>query len=68
MKKYKENVSIILVLIPLALLTISGYSNQSVAALIEGEDTGLTGPNQVQTFASAYDTFVTAQTLGYGVY
>ncbi len=68
MKRYKENASLTLVAITLALLTISGYSDQSVAGQIEGEATGLTGPNQVQTFASAYDTFVTAQPLGYGVY
>ncbi len=68
MKKYKENLSIILVVITTALLTISGYSNQSVEGQIQGEATGLTGPNQVQTFASAYDTFVTSEPLGYGVY
>ena len=46
MKKYKENLSIILVVITTALLTISGYSNQSVEGQIQGEATGLTGPNQ----------------------
>ena len=68
MKKYKENLSMILVVITTALLTISGHSNQSVEGQIQGGATGLTGPNQVQTFASAYDTFVTSQPQGYGVY
>ena len=51
-----------------AILTISALSAQSATAQGDGAVTGLSAPTEVQTFRSAFDTFVDSDPQGFGVY
>lgn len=51
-----------------AILTISMISAQSTIAQDDGSVTGLSAPSEVQTFSSAFDTFVESDPQGFGVY
>lgn len=50
------------------ILTISALSAQSATAQGDGAVTGLSAPTEVQTFRSAFDTFVDSDPQGFGVY
>ena len=50
------------------MFSIPAYLTQSASAQVDGAVTGLSAPSEVQTFRSAFNTFVNSEPLGYGVY
>ncbi len=69
MKLFNKLVTLMAIVISMStMLSIYAYSGQSALAQTDGAVTGLSAPSQVQTFRSAFDTFVNSEPLGYGVY
>lgn len=52
----------------IVMLSVPAFSAQSAVAQADGAVTGLSAPSEVQTFRSGFDTFVSLDPQGYGVY